>query len=725
MSLDYLLEVRSEEIPARMLESATRRLATRIFEDLMGNGVAPEAVETAYTPRRLVLVLRGLPTGEPDREEQMIGPPARVAWDADGRPTKALEGFARRLGIAPEEMARVTTDKGEYAAITRAVIGRPTREILAEIVPREIAEIPWPKTMRWGEGRGPWVRPVHGVVSLLGGEPVPFELFGIAAGDRTAGHPILSPEEITVSGPDDYRARLAERGLVIDPRERSRHLAAEMAERAAAAGGVLVADAELLAKLVGICEIPGVMEGAFDPAYLELPREVLIASLKDHQSAFTVEIPPAGDAGDDEAEGASGGELLPRFLTVMDRADDPAGRVRAGNQWVVDARLADARFFYGEDRKRPLAARAGDLAALGFHAGLGSYAEKAERLAALAGIVCDALGWAEEREAAVRAAGLAKIDLVTEMVKELTDLQGVMGGVYAREDGEPAAVWQAIYDQYLPAAADDALPRGKTGAVVALADRIDSLVGIFGLGLVPTGSADPFALRRAAQGVVRICLENGLPIDLLALAREAIAIYGDRLERSEEEIVADLTPFLADRVRHLLGLRGFAYDEIEAGLAASEGIRHLPDLEARIEALHASRDQPGFLSVVLAAKRIANISKSAPAAGADDAIAVDRELFEPGERAEEELFRAAEALYGKVTAASGSGAYENALRETAKLAEVLDRFFDKIMVMAEDTAVRTNRLALLRYTERAISGIARLTEMVVDKEEHRRRHEGS
>lgn len=706
---EYLLEVRTEEIPARMLEAGMRRLATRVFEDLMGRGLSPSELETGYSPRRLVLVLRGLPEGEPDREEQVVGPPARVAWDADGRPTKALEGFARRLGLEPDAVERVETDKGEYAGARQLVRGRSTAEVLAELVPSVLLEIPWAKTMRWGSNLGPWVRPVHGIVSLLDGEVVAFELFGVRAGNETAGHPVLSPEAFEVEGAARYREALGERGIVIDPRLRTGRLAEEMAARAEAAGGSLVEDPDLLAKLAAMCEIPGVMEGTFPKSFLELPREVLITSLKDHQSAFTVE---AANGGAEDGEAG----LLPRFLTVMDRPDDPAGRVRAGNEWVVEARLADARFFYAEDRKRPLAERRDALDHLAFHARLGSYAAKSERLVVLARWISRALGWDGEVPAAERAAGLLKADLVTEMVKEFTSLQGVMGGIYAREDGEPEAVWQAIYDQYRPASTDDPVPRGRVGAATALADRFDTLVGMFGLGLLPKGSRDPFGLRRAAQGAVRICLECDLPLDLAELARAAAGAYGDALTRSPDEILADLSPFLADRVRHLLGLSGYAYDEIEAGLAA-EGVRGLPDLAARVDALHRVRDEPGFLSVVLAAKRIANILKEPPPEGFGE---VDPALFEAD--AEGELHRATGELAEDVEEAAERGDYEGALRRIADLAEVLDRFFVDVLVMTDDEAVRGNRLALLDETGRALSRVAGLTEMVVDREEHRKRH---
>lgn len=361
---ELLLEIRAEEIPARMLEPAVRQLATRVFEELTTRGVGPTVVETAFTPRRLVLALSGFPRREKDREEEHVGPPAGVAWDEEGRPTKALEGFARRLGVDPGELERVQTEKGEYAGTTLRVEGRTTAGILTEILPEILAGLSWAKQMRWSTeagSQGPWVRPVHGVVALVDGEVLGIELFGVAAGRETVGHPILSPEPFEVEGVSDYFDAMASRGIVARPPERLRALEHGMEERAEEHGGTLVEDPELAAKLTAICEIPGVLEGSFDEAFLELPREVLIESLREHQSAFTVE---------------KEGELLPVFLTVMDRPDDPAGRVRSGNEWVVAARLADARFFRSEDAKRKLAERAAELDRLTFHVELGSYAEK-------------------------------------------------------------------------------------------------------------------------------------------------------------------------------------------------------------------------------------------------------------------------------------------------------------------------------------------------------------
>lgn len=687
---EYLLEVRAEEIPARMLEPAVRHLATRTFEELMALGLAPKEVEAGFTPRRLVLMLRGVPERERDRQEREVGPPAQVAWK-DGEPTRALQGFARRCGVKPEALERIETDKGEYVAATLDIPGRPTPEVLGELVPRVLHEISWPKQMRWGSGEGPWVRPVHGLVSLFGGEVVPFRLFDLDAGRTTVGHPVLSPEPFEVDGIKGYLERLGERHIEVRPGPRRKALEAALRSKAEELEGTLVEDDELLDKLTAICEIPGVMAGSFARSFLELPREVLVASLKDHQSALTVESPS--------------GDLLPHFLTVMDRPDDPAGRVRSGNEWVVTARLEDARFFHGEDKKVRLADRVGDLEHLTFHEKLGSYADKAKRIAELAELLCRELGRDDDVPAAVEAATLLKADLTTAMVAEFTSLQGVIGGIYAREEGYPEEVWQAIYDQYLPASVDDRVPRGRIGKVVSLADRIDTLVGIFGLSLIPTGSRDPFGLRRAAQGVVRIALEGEMPLDLDLVAAKAARLYGDQLERSGEQILDTLRPFLYDRIRYLLGHLGYAYDEIEAALAV--GGDDLPDLEARVKALHKVREEETFLSVVLAAKRIVNIVKDQ----AEHTLRPEA-LVEPAEKA---LYEAHKRLKGEIEATAEAHDYEQALAKVGEFAEVLDRFFVEVLVMDENERLRQNRIALLQAIHRVLTRIARLTEMVVER----------
>lgn len=697
---ELLLEVRAEEIPARMLEPAIQQVGGEVFEELMTRGIGPREVVTGYTPRRLVLLLKGLPEKEADRDEEVVGPPVAVAFK-DGKPTPAAEGFAKRLELTPDDLIRVETDKGEYVAARRKVEGRQTKDILAELLPRTLQDVSWPKQMRWIDGAGPWVRPVHGLVALFGDEVVDLSLFDVPAGRETVGHPVLSPEPFEVHGVEDYLEKLRKRGVEVLPEARRDALAQGMAERARDMGGRVVPDEELLDKLTAICEIPGVMEGRFDEAYAELPREVLTMALKDHQSAFTVE----SDNGD--------GELLPAFLTVMDRPDDPEGRVRAGNEWVVRARLADAKFFYTEDRKTRLSERVRSLETLTFHERLGSYLEKARRIEELAELICRELGHGDEVAEAQEAARLLKTDLTTQMVVEFTSLQGVVGGIYARDEGYPEPVWQAIYDQYLPSSTDDPIPRGIIGQIVSLADRMDTLVGIFGLGLIPTGSRDPFGLRRAAQGVVRICLEGELPLDLDLVAAKAARLYGDRLEDSGEDVLDELRPFLEDRVRYLLGQKGYGHDEIDAALAV--GASQPPDVAARVRAIHALREREEFLSVVLSAKRIVNIVKGAPEHTLkEDALA---------EEAERDLHQSFVGLREEIEEAAESGDYERGLEKIAELAPVLDRFFDEVLVMDENERLKNNRIALLQAIHRSISKIAKLTEVVVDKSEHRAKFE--
>ncbi len=717
---ELLLEVRVEEIPARMLPGAIQELGTRLFEELVGRGLAPNAVDTAFTPRRLVLILRGVPAREKDRVEELVGPPVAAAFDGAGAARPALAAFAERCGVEPAELwlaeakkgkvtARVrrlgaappdpASEKGLYLAGERQIVGRQAVEVLAELLPRLLAALAWAKSMKWGDGVGPWVRPVHGVVALFDGAVVPFELFGVAAGDSTVGHPILSPESFSVAGVHDYLARLAERDILVFPAERKRILRERMADRAAALGGALVEDDALLDKLAAICEIPGVMEGSFAEELTALPREVLVTSLRDHQSALTV---------------AQGERLLPHFLTVMDRPDDPAGRVRAGNEWVVAARLADAKFFWGKDRQQPLASRLPALAGLGFQEKLGSYEGKRLRLEALVGELAGALALPlAERELATRAAALLKVDLTTDMVREFTSLQGIMGGIYARQDGEPEAIWQAIYDQYLPAGADDPLPRGRVGRLVAVADRLDTLAGFFGLGLIPTGSRDPFGLRRAALGVVRLALEGGLELDLAAAARAAYRGYSAvALPRREDETWQALRLFLEDRVRFLLGQQGFAHDEIDAGLgAAGDPLASLSTLASRVAAVHAVRGDRNFLAVALAAKRIANILKGVEPATLDP----DRLAGE----AERALHAAATGFAATVDAALAQRDVERGLRGVGTLAAPLERFFVDVLVMDPDPEVRANRLALLAGLHRSIGRLADLSAVVVDKSDYR------
>lgn len=688
---DYLFEVRFDELPPQIQQPAIRQLASRIFEVLMGIGLTPAEIITGATLRRLVICLKDLPSHQPAQQRQELGPPASEAYDDEGQPTAALLGFAERVGAAPEALETVETEKGPYVTALRQVGGRPCQEVLTTLVPRLLGELEVGELMRWGGGSGPWLRPVRSILSLYDGEVLPFTFCGVEAGARSTGHPHFSPRPFKVGSFAVYLQRLAKLGIEINATARHRTLEELLSAAAAALGGRLENEGALLDRLAARCEIPGVVSGRFDPVFLDLPEEVIRATLEDQNSAFV----PRGEDG----------ALLPAFLTVMDRPDDPEGRVRAGYERAVAGRLADARFAYQADRQTPLAERARRQAAEVVEIPRGTCGERASRLTELVTVLCGVLGWEEEKAPARQAAALLKADLTTRLVNEHGALRGVAGGVYAREEGYVEAVWQALYDQYLPLVQADPIPRGRVGRVLAVADRLDTLVGYFGNGSPPTPRRDPYRLRGVAQGLVRILIEGGLELDVdLMLARNAL-LYGSALAASADETVAALQPFLLERIRQVLGSRGYAFDEIEAAIAIRAN--NLPDLEARVAALAALRNDDSFHALVRAAKRIFNIVKDSAEHELDSGL-----LTEPAELA---LYATYETVRDEVEAAVAERRYEAALRSMEALAQGLDRFFVEVLVMDEHAERRHNRIALLQAIRRVFWRMARLKEMAVDR----------
>lgn len=693
---EYLLEIRCDEVPSRLLRPVMKQLGGRLFEDLMGRGLAPREIVTGLSHRRFALCCHGLPEHEPDREERELGPPRGEAYTEDGEPTEALTGFAERVGTTPEQLEIVKTERGEYVAHVHHQAGRPVGEVLAELMPRILSEIRWgaPK-LRSGAtvlAAEDWIRPLRGLVSLLDGEVQILELAGLRAGRESAGHPIHSPQPFEVSGIVDYLELLTERGIEISFEARREALRAALKERAEALGGELPDSTELLDRVALRCEIPGVVEATFEGEYLALPTEVVQTVLRECQAAFAL---------------TQDGKLLPHFLAVMDREDDPRGMVRAGQEWAAAGHLGDASFHYETDRGVALAERARRLDQLEFHPVLGHYGQKAARVRSLTAVIVRELGWQEESEtaAALEAAGLLKVDLTTALGRNFPSLNGCLAGLYARDEGYIESVWGAIYDQYLPLSLDDRIPRGRVGQVVAVADRIDDLVGFFGLGQVPTGSKDPRGLRRRAQGLLRILIEAELALDLDLVAAQAALLYNEEerlLEGGAEEIVKGLQGFLGDRLRQLLGQRGYAYDEIEAALAVG-GTTNLADLSLRLQALRQVRGDSGFHSLVLSAKRIFNIVKDSPE------FELRAELLD--EEAEKDLYADLVDVRRSVDEAAARRDYEECLRRMFDLVPSLERFFAEVLVMDEDETRRSNRMALLQSTRRMFWRVARLKEM--------------
>jgi glycyl-tRNA synthetase beta chain len=688
---EYFFELLTEEIPAWMHDAARSTLQQQLQKLVSEVGSAPEVYVTT-TPRRVIFFLSALPLREADREEELKGPPRKIAYDTKGNPTQALHGFLRKNSASAGDIL----EGGDYVRIRRHIAGRGVDLILQERIPPIIEGLRWPKMMRWSGGEHSYIRPVHSVLSLFEATHLPLTIFGVASGTTTVGHRILAPKPIEVKAYNEYVTKLELARVVIDA-QRRRHVMAERARVLAnEVRGTPSVDATIWAQWQYLTEYPGVLRAEFQREYLSLPEEVLVTVMRVHQKQLPIH---------DRNE-----KLTNSFLAVLDNEADPDGNAAYGNSFVTNARFADAKFFYDTDRRKPLADRLEQLGHLQFQETLGNYLEKTTRIEAIAASICKHAGL--EGGDTLRAAHLCKADLVTEMVKEFTDLQGQIGGIYAREEGNPDSVWQAIYDHYLPINIEDALPRTISGAVVSLADKIDTLVGFFRIGARPTGSKDPFALRRAAQGVVQILLNRDkrqVRLGVALLIDLALAAHSDARNTTVRE---DLLTFFAERVRTLLEISqyGFAYDEIaaamEAGWAAS-----LTDLVDRISALKAMRNEANFLSILDSAKRIANITEG------HDGTRVDPAKLE--NETERRLNELATAVGQQIDEMIAEREYRRALESFAAMAPELEKFFDEVMVMVDDASVRQNRMALLRKIGSAVMKIADLTRIVVDRSEYR------
>ena len=675
---EYYFELLTEEIPAWMHDAAHATLHQQLSQLVTELGGNAESVRITSTSRRIVFFLPNVSEREADRDEEVKGPPRKS-------PEQAIAGFLRKHNASESDII----DGGDYVRIRRRVSGRTAESILQQRVPQIIESLRWPKMMRWGKGEHSYIRPIHSVLSMYEGRHLPLSMFGVASTNTTTGHRTLAPQSFEVASYNDYVTKLELARVVVDAMRR-RHV---MAERARVLGesvrGTPAIDASIWAQWQYLTEYPGVVRAEFHSEYLSLPEEVLVTVMRVHQKQL-----PIRDAQE---------KLTNSFLAVIDNESDSDGNAAYGNSFVTNARFADAKFFYDVDRKTPLVERREQLSHLQFQEKLGNYLDKTKRIEAIAKAVCEDAKL--DAGDVAEAAAICKCDLVTEMVKEFTELQGRVGGIYAREEGAREGVWQAVYDHYLPINIDDPLPRGIAGCVVSIADRIDTLVGFFRIGAKPTGSKDPFALRRAAQGVVQILLNRDKRQVKIGIER-LIDIAGGG------DVKADLLAFFADRVRTILEASqyNFAYDEIAAAMAAGWQ-NSLTDLVDRIAAVKAIRDEANFLSILDSAKRIANITQGHNAAAVNAAKLendVERRLndlaSEVGEQIEE-MIRERE--------------YRRALESFAAMAPELETFFDEVMVMVDDEAVRTNRMSLLRKIGSAVAAIADVTKIVVNRSEYR------
>jgi len=668
---ELLLEIGTEEIPAGFIPEALVGLESLARRELEANRIDFNGMKTLGTPRRLVLVIESVSEKQRDEEIRKVGPSKQAAFDAKGNPTKAAIGFAKSQSVSVESLEVVETEKGEYICAVKREPGRPTFELLPSLLPTLITSIPFQKSMRWADVPIRFARPIHWVLALFGGVTIPFEMGGIQSGHVTFGHRFMHSSSIPVSDFHSYLQRMREAFVIVDPIERRERIEEEMVREADSVSGGILRDEELLDEVNFLVEYPIAMCGAFDREFLSLPKEILIHSMKEHQRYFPVV---------DEY-----GKLLPNFVCISNIAPRDRKVVAKGNERVLKARLSDATYFFQEDLKVPLEKRVEELKKVVYQAKLGTSYEKMIRFKALALFICERLD-PKLRASVERASLLCKADLVTGMVGEFPKLQGIVGREYALLSGERLEVAEAIYEHYLPSFAGDRLPSNPIGNIVSIADKMDTIVGSFGIGLVPTGTADPFGLRRQALGIIRIILEKRYPLSLAELIEESGDLLKEKIEHPLSEVKSEVLDFFRVRYQNFLLDKGYPYDVVEAVISIS--FDELLDVQYRIDALREAREWKDFDSIVIGSKRAMNILK-----GSISKKEIDPPLL--SEPAENNLYRSFLEVKEKVGRLLNKRDYRSVLLEMTRMKRPIDEFFDQVMVMVEDEAIRNNRLALL------------------------------
>ena len=667
---NFLVEIGTEELPPKALKTLATSFADNVEAELNQAGLSFDKIEWFAAPRRLAVKVLNLATQQPSKEIEKRGPAVSAAFDAEGKPTKAAEGWARGCGITVEQAERIATDKGEWLVHRAKIEGQPTKNLLNDIVANALAKLPIPKPMRWADKTVQFIRPVHTVTMLLGDELIEGEILGVASARTIRGHRFLGEKEFEIQHADQYPQLLREKGSVVaDFNERKAEILAKSQAKATALGGVADIEESLLEEVTSLVEYPNVLAAKFEERFLTVPAEALVYTMKGDQKYF-----PIYD---------KDGKLLPHFIFVSNiNPEDPTAIIE-GNEKVVRPRLTDAEFFFKTDLKQKLVDRLPRLETVLFQQQLGTLKDKTDRIEQLAGEIAKQIGADEAK--AKRAGLLSKCDLMTNMVFEFTDTQGVMGMHYARHDGEDEEVAVALNEQYMPRFAGDELPKSLVASAVALADKFDTLTGIFGIGQAPKGSADPFALRRAALGALRIIVEKNLPLDLEDLVKKSAALFGDKL--TNQNVVADVVDFMLGRFRAWYQDEGIAVDVIQAVLARRP--TRPADFDARVRAVSHFRTLDSAEALAAANKRVSNILAKADAAIGEINLSA---CVEPAEKA---LAEAVLALRTEVQPLIAQGDYTAVLDKLANLRSTVDAFFADVMVNAEDPALRQNRLAIL------------------------------
>ena len=678
---NFLVEIGTEELPPKALKTLATSFADNVEAQLNQAGLTFDKIEWFAAPRRLAVKVLNLATQQPSKEIEKRGPAVSAAFDAEGKPTKAAEGWARGCGITVEQAERIATDKGEWLVHRAKIEGQPTKNLLNDIVSSALAKLPIPKPMRWADKTVQFIRPVHTVTMLLGDELIEGEILGVASARTIRGHRFLGEKEFEIQHADQYPQLLREKGSVVaDFNERKAEILAKSQAKATALGGVADIEESLLEEVTSLVEYPNVLAAKFEERFLAVPAEALVYTMKGDQKYF-----PIYD---------KDGKLLPHFIFVSNiNPEDPTAIIE-GNEKVVRPRLTDAEFFFKTDLKQKLVDRLPRLETVLFQQQLGTLKDKTDRIEQLAGEIAKQIGANEAK--AKRAGLLSKCDLMTNMVFEFTDTQGVMGMHYARHDGEDEEVAVALNEQYMPRFAGDELPKSLVASAVALADKFDTLTGIFGIGQAPKGSADPFALRRAALGALRIIVEKNLPLDLEDLVKKSTALFGDKL--TNQNVVADVVDFMLGRFRAWYQDEGIAVDVIQAVLARRP--TRPADFDARVRAVSHFRTLDSAEALAAANKRVSNILAKADAAIGEINLTA---CVEPAEKA---LAEAVLALRTEVQPLIAKGDYTAVLDKLANLRAPVDSFFDNVMVNAEDPALRQNRLAILNTLQNLFLQVA-------------------
>jgi glycyl-tRNA synthetase beta chain len=690
---DLLIEILTEEIPAGYIEPALDAIQSLMTQKLFRARIVHGAMKVFGTPRRLALMVRDVAEKQASVKMEVVGPPRTVAFDAEGRPTKAAEGFAKSQGVSVKRLTTKTTDKGEYACVRKTERGQSSRKLLQTIIPEVITAIPFPKAMRWSDLKLVFARPIHGILALLGDRIVPFKLENIRSGRRTVGHRFMHPKGVAIANASEYVPTLRCAYVLVDIDERKKVVREEITKAAREFGGEVLPDEELLVTVTHLVEYAAVSRGTFDESFLEVPREVLITAMREHQKYFAV-------VGSDD-------RLMPSFIAVNNTPAQDIDVVTSGHERVLRARLEDARFFYAADGKKALQEIVDRLKGVLFQARLGTMYEKACRIQKMAGHLAD-LAAPDLKVSASRAAWLCKADLTTQMVNEFPKLQGVMGRVYATNSGEPEAVARAIEEHYLPAYAGGPRPATVTGTLVSIADKLDTICGCFGVGLIPSGTSDPYALRRQAIGVIHMMSAEAISVSLGKLIDQSLAFLGDKVSEDKEGIARKVLTFFQHRMEYLLAEEGFSKDVIAAIVSAS--IDPVPAVWQRTRALEALKSKPDFQPLAVAFKRVANIIRQAEQRG-EIAPGADRKGLEPDPgvfqaTCESVLYDALKKVEGALTEDLQAGAFDRALLTVASLKEPVDAFFDGVMVLSDDERLKQNRLALLGAIAGLFSNLA-------------------